>query len=453
MKFLAMLKDSLREAADATVLYVMLGLSALLILIGATMTFTPTPGAKAVMGLCAIPLSIDLEKIDLLEAGGNPMAVFQHVQGVYQVAEAGPVEGEPDLPGSTFRVVVERKADFMDLFGKGKKAKTLDEVREQFGRLDDVRLAEVVEAEEPSKGKFVLRVRLTADGRTYWPHSYSLFFGALPIYREGIPIGPLLFGLQAILVNTFGAWIALIVSLVMTAFFVPNMLRKGTVDLLLVKPISRPVLLFYKYVGGLLFIAINTAVAVGGFWLALSLRSGVWAPGTLLTIPAITFYFAILYSVSVLFAVLTRSAIVSIMMSCLVWVLLFALGVTVAFLDLMAYQARMQRTQGKVSLLGGFDGDPVPKGRRGPPPLVSADYEEGTFGSVVRAIHFVLPRTNDLNSWVGERMQRDLQAMPRVFRQAIRTEPVRLGESLLVSSCFIAAMLGLACWRFSTKDY
>ena len=86
MKFLAMLKDSLREAADATVLYVMLGLSGLLILIGATMTFTPTPGAAPLMTLCAAPLNVDLEKIDQLQAGNNPMQLLQHVRGDSRLA-------------------------------------------------------------------------------------------------------------------------------------------------------------------------------------------------------------------------------------------------------------------------------------------------------------------------------------------------------------------------------
>ena len=452
MKFLAMLKDSLREAADATVLYVMLGLSGLLILIGATMTFTPRPGARMLMGLSVVPLSVELEKIDLT-AGGNPMDNLQHVRGAYQVEEAAPLDGQPDLAGSTFRVVVVRKVDWQALLGGGLPPLTLDEVRQRFGRLDDIRLVEVEQAEQPAKDRFVLTVRLTADGRAYWPHAFSLFFGALPIYRDGVPVGPLLYGLEDVLVNQVGAWVALIVSLVMTAFFVPNMLRKGTVDLLLVKPISRPALLVYKYVGGLLFIALNTAVAVGGFWLVVSLRSGLWAPGALLGIPAITCFFAILYSVSVLFGVMTRSAIVSILMSCLAWALLFALGVTVGVLDVLAYQAKMARTPGKVNLLESIMGGEKGRFRRGPPPLVTADYQEGAFGGIVRTIHFALPRTADLNALVSERLQRDLRVLPRVFREAIRAKPVRLGESLAVSGLFVAVMLGLACWWFSTKDY
>ena len=50
---------------------------------------------------------------------------------------------------------------------------------------------------------------------------------------------------------------------------------------------------------------LNSAVAVGGIWLVLGLRSGIWSPGFLATILILTFFFAILYAVSAFFAVLT----------------------------------------------------------------------------------------------------------------------------------------------------
>ena len=43
MKFLAILKDSLREAIDCKVLYVMVGLSCLVTLVVASLSFKPLP--------------------------------------------------------------------------------------------------------------------------------------------------------------------------------------------------------------------------------------------------------------------------------------------------------------------------------------------------------------------------------------------------------------------------
>src|SRR5262249_43790368 len=128
-------------------------------------------------------------------------------------------------------------------------------------------------------------------------------------------------------------WVTLIISIVMTAFFIPNMLRKGTVDLLIVKPIHRPVLLVYKYLGGLTFILLNTTVAIGGVWLALGLKSGVWANNFLLMIPTLTFFFAILYAVSALFGVISRSPIVAILVTCLAWFMFFSVGAAYGVVD------------------------------------------------------------------------------------------------------------------------
>ena len=55
--------------------------------------------------------------------------------------------------------------------------------------------------------------------------------------------------------------------------------------------------------------------------------SGVWAPSFLLTILVLTFFFAILYSASTLFGVLTRSPIAAILLTCAVWFLLFITGI------------------------------------------------------------------------------------------------------------------------------
>src|SRR5262249_51582284 len=144
-----------------------------------------------------------------------------------------------------------------------------------------------------------------------WPHQIGLFFGAVKLRGETqVPLVLQLFLILNYVVNGVGAWVAILVSVVIASLFIPNMLRKGTVDLLLVKPIRREVLLVYKYLGGLLFIALNTAFVVVGVWLALGLRSGVWTHHFLLSIFVITFFFAVLYAVSTLFAVLTGSAIV-----------------------------------------------------------------------------------------------------------------------------------------------
>src|SRR5262249_48644963 len=153
-----------------------------------------------------------------------------------------------------------------------------------------------------------------------------------------------------------GAWLGLLVSVALTAFFIPNMLQKGTLEPLLVKPIRRWQLLVYKYLGGLTFIFVTTTVVVVGVWLALGLRSGIWAPGFLLIILVLTFFFAVLYAVSTLFGVLTRNAIVALLMTCLFWGALWGIGRTyreVADMQIQQRQrnsaAAVQRDEGPVA--------------------------------------------------------------------------------------------------------
>src|SRR5262249_59994152 len=135
----------------------------------------------------------------------------------------------------------------------------------------------------------------------------SEFWGVVP-QMPAPPLGLQLWFIEDMVIWGSGAWLGLLASVAVTAFFIPNMLQKGTLEPLLVKPIRRWQLLVYKYLGGLTFIFVTTTVVVLGVWLALGLRSGLWAPGFLLIIFVLTFYFAVLYAVSTLFGVLTRNA-------------------------------------------------------------------------------------------------------------------------------------------------
>src|SRR5436305_173574 len=63
-----------------------------------------------------------------------------------------------------------------------------------------------------------------------WPHEATLFF-ALPIHAWRAPVGAFVHFWEDTLINTIGAAVTLLISAVITAFFSPIMLRKGTVDL------------------------------------------------------------------------------------------------------------------------------------------------------------------------------------------------------------------------------
>jgi ABC-type transport system involved in multi-copper enzyme maturation permease subunit len=486
MKFLAMLKDSLREAIDSKVFYVMVGLSTLLILLALTTTFTPKAGGKELMEKAALPLTVDVAKFDAAGQDDDPPKLMERLGKAltgdqYKVISAEPLDGAPDAPSSTFLVRIEMRP-MKALFGKSSgESNPVERIRERFGRLGDWTIAEVLDVKPVSGGTATgLAQLLSGQTRTFevtakptpmalrlWPHEFSLFFGALPVFgrEKGAPLGFQVFFIEQLLINGIGAWITILVSVVITAFFIPNMLRKGTVDLLLVKPISRPALLLYKYVGGLFFIALNTAVAVAGVWLAFGLRAGIWSTGFLASIPVITFFFAILYSASTLFAVLSRSPIVAILLTCAVWFLLFIVGTVQAVFDVARKEDQETLPTIRVALFTGVVTLPADMDGAGPllavatlPPnmtdrLVETRFYDWTFARVVSALHYVLPRTSDLGALNSQLSFREMVFPIALNPGGRRADTISWGESLTVSGVFIVLMLGLSCWRFATRDY
>jgi ABC-type transport system involved in multi-copper enzyme maturation permease subunit len=435
MKCWAILKDSFREAIDTKVFYVMVGLSCLLILVVASLSFRQSTAEEMMRSLVS---ALDREPYRGRRGGPFGTRVEKdHLQFSLRGVEA--VRGPADSPESDYRVTV-RLANFdPEEPGQGKKA--LATLRDRFGRFGDLRAVEVTEVrpagpnnplvtkDDERRRFFELTTRPTGYTLQYWPHEPSLFFGSVPLSGIQAPLGVQIYFIEDLLVNNMGALVALIVSVIITAFFIPNMLRKGTVDLLLVKPIHRWTLLTYKFIGGLTFIFLNTALAVGGVWLVLGLRSGVWAPGFLLTIGVITFFFAILYTVSALFGLLTRSPVVAIMLTLVVWFVCYLVGQGHFAFEFLAKVESQQQ---------------VP---------VEDRISEGWWVPVINTVHFILPRTSDLNVLTAQLLRSGLITQGQLDNQDVEFESLNWGESLTVSLVFMAALLGLACWRFSAKDY
>ena len=113
--------------------------------------------------------------------------------------------------------------------------------------------------------------------------------------------------------------IGVLVGILVTAPIVPRMLAAGSIDLLLSKPVSRSLLFLSKFFGGCAFIVLNASYLIVGLWLIAGLRFGVWSNKLLLSIPVFLFLFAIYYAVSSLTGVLFRGAIVSVIMTVVFW--------------------------------------------------------------------------------------------------------------------------------------
>jgi ABC-type transport system involved in multi-copper enzyme maturation permease subunit len=254
-------------------------------------------------------------------------------------------------------------------------------------------------------------------------------------------------------VTAIGSWVTVLVGIIITSFFFPNMLRKGTVDLLLVKPVHRWALLLYKYIGGLTFIFVCTAYTIVGMWLVLGLRSGLWPNGSLLLIFTITFFFSILYAISTFVGVVTRSTVTAIMLTLMAYALLGGSGIAHAILEsnVKKEEAReaMQKDKGRLKVL-------MPQEQPGPEEANAAEGSRWADSYLVagsRAVQAVSPRTEDLNTLntliiSADFMTGNIGDMGR-FDSGERNWWV----SFLVCILWISIFLGLASLWFTFKDY
>jgi ABC-type transport system involved in multi-copper enzyme maturation permease subunit len=500
MKFLAILKDSFREAIDAKVFYVLVGASALMTLLAFGVSFEPQPGGQQVVeNFAVLPLNVDASNLNEAET----TRVFLRNGPVYFSADSvQPVEGSPDLPGSSFHVVLRAtyRTPAEAAQAKADPAAVERLIADKFGMIEGRRMMEAKDVhfvewqgDVPSifdllgqlagKGKeltgtFTLTAKPTAATWRIWPNKLGLFFGAWQPFGAA-PLYEQVYLVEDILVGQVGSSVAVLVSVVITAFFIPNMLRKGSVDLLLVKPINRAMLLVYKYIGGLTFIFLSTAAAVGGMWLAIGLRSGIWAVSFLETILVLTYFFAVLYSASTLFGVVTRSPIAAILLTCGVWGLIFVVGITHSILNVYRtkdrYAEALHKAYGDDGLamlnrIGSANPNAEPPTDANGKPILRMEdftFTENWFTEGVSFLHAMLPRTSDLYSLTARQLQHDLifgdpvppeqKAKVLELPGGIKVEPVEDKPSLIAllvnSGAFIVVMLGLACFWFAMKDY
>jgi ABC-type transport system involved in multi-copper enzyme maturation permease subunit len=442
MKFLAILKDSLREAIDCKVLYVMVGLSCLVTLVVLSLSFKPLPAENNMRDL----VSGKTAALVAMMSGEPPADFSDEEKPNRRFWEASPFElksvrvakGLPDAPESHYTLTISMRANQAEVARIRKEPdKVLEQLRKQFAFLEKLNLLKLARLDLLSAGNpdtailIEVQTEPTEATRRVWQFQPSLFFGAVPLGGGDSfpPLGILLFSISRVVIY-IGAWVAILTSIIITAFFIPNMLRKGTVDLMIVKPMQRWLILLYKYLGGLTFIFLNTTLAIVGIWLALGLRSGMWANSFLLMIFVITFFFAILYAVSTLFAVLTRSAIVAILMTCGAWFLFFIVGTINQVFETQRYVEKVRQ---------------VPPEKR---------WGDNAFGSVIKGIRTVTPRTSDLDHLGKQILLSDFLTGTTAKASILdKSSSITWGESLTVSGVFVVLTLGLACWWFATKDF
>jgi len=472
-QFFAILKDSYREAVDGFVIYVMMALSALMILIVASMSYTPTTPDEAFGSI--------VKRFNLVFPDQGRSQVFTGSSDEYRASDVKPSGGGYSLrvelkaqpaggtvtdekgtrpvldEGDSFRKTVASwskppgktgEVEVDDSKGKNGQKGGGGRRRVQFGEMSatpaEQKAVTDSQMETFIKSQFELHAGMNATVKrvtagvsepTYafevtttggssvqgWPHTLKIFFGSVTISRDA-PLGMVLYIVEDQIINGLGSGLALLISIIITSFFIPNMMRKGSIDLLVSKPIGRAQLLIYKFIGGLTFIFLLSTITIGGVWLAIAVRSGYWDPRFLVVIPVLTFTFAILYSVSTMVAVFTRSPIAAMIVTVGFAVFLYIVGTVKTMFD--GFKAR------------GMD-----------------DIPDWAF-TLVDTINNILPRYKDLDKLTSKLIGEGAltPGESRLLGIAAIDYPSWSG-TFGVSLIFIAIMMALSCWRFSKRDY
>lgn len=443
MRFLAILRDSFREAVSGWVLQVMLVLAVLIMVLIASISFKPMSLQQELdrhFGTINFLIGLNPESRDVkyrvekmtLSDPAQPWKSDYNFDVVLAAPNADTLKkakssGMPTSPREVKRMVAE-KVDFADDL-------TVTEVEAQPG-------------DEPAS-EMHYRVATTGSkipDRLAWFHQPSIFFGLIEVpgsytLREGV------YAAEKRIVNDGGGWITLLVAIVITAGFIPNLLQKGTLDLYISKPIGRSELLLYKYIGGLTFVLLLTSFSVFGVWLVIGMRTGIWSPQFLALIPLLTFYFAVLYAVSTFVAVLTRSTILAILAAVMAWGLFLVVGLANDKVQ-QAKRAEKEAIEKIRAVQPDADqNEPLPEALT-PTRSLLPDWLQ----LLIQTAHTVFPRTYDLDDRMIQLIAEGVLTDVELKREG-RDEPLPPWWGTVgVSLAFIALMLSLSCWRLSTRD-
>lgn len=140
-----------------------------------------------------------------------------------------------------------------------------------------------------------------------------------------------------VIVRFWLGWFSLVLALISTCSIFPQFLQAGSIELALSKPVSRLRLFLLKYLGGLLFVAVQTALFCVVAFMAIGVRLGEWSLSIFWAVPVITFAFSMIYCVGVAIGTLTRSTVFSLLGALLFWAITLVAQWTEDVVYKMAY--------------------------------------------------------------------------------------------------------------------
>jgi hypothetical protein len=235
--------------------------------------------------------------------------------------------------------------------------------------------------------------------------------------------------------DNFIGWIGIGMALIATAGTFPSLMERGTIDVIVSKPIRRWHLFLGKYLGGMVFVLVQAGIFILITFLVAGLRWKVWLWSYFWLIPLFVILFSYLFCFTVLFGILTRSALASLALTFAAWIMIWTPQVTYELLQTI-------RLPAEYSSLVRFTG----------------------------TVRSILPKTGDISYAAikltdarlpGQLISRPNAEMPLEQREmmdnARRVEEesadFSITRSIGSSLAFEAVIVLLAGWRFCRRDF
>ncbi len=353
--YLAVIKDSFREALSSRVLWILLILTTLLLLALAPLGIREELAST----LHRRDIRAGVEFAQKLSAQGTaakltpgrtiwPMLSEDLQSDIEQLNAAQAPSDEDDSPINEFelmsRLISELNAllDRADFYNE--EAWKGYSLNDEAAQLQERGIDNLSGKELRRLNRLALQAAYSTD-IVKAPNSAGqlVYFGyelgdPLPMDRDQTQQGVknVLMIVMSFLVGAIGVFVAILVS----ASIIPQTFEPGSIDLLLSKPLSRSLLFLTKFVGGCAFILLNAAYLIVGLWLYLGLRFDIWSNRLLLCIPVFLFLFSIYYSVSAFAGVVWRNAVVCVVMAILFWAACFVVGTTKGAIESFALNSK-----------------------------------------------------------------------------------------------------------------
>jgi hypothetical protein len=226
--------------------------------------------------------------------------------------------------------------------------------------------------------------------------------------------------LEGFLVGWIADGLGLILALMFTAGLLPSMLESSAAPVLLAKPIPRWSLLLGKCLGAIVFVAVQDTLLLGGAWLALGLRTGIWNIGCLLCLPLLLLHFAVFFSFSAMLATLTRNTAACVFGSILFLLLCWGMNF------------------GRHAFFAAPEFNAAARG----------------LGHSVECAYWLLPKPLDWHLILVGSLQPDYQLSPLIDPRGLAERGIWNPAASLMASCGYAAMLlASAAYDFVTAEY